>query len=227
MLLTIATAGFELVHVTAVTLAPVTVAVSCAVAPGASTTVVGVTLTSMAGAMGVGGNDARTPIVALDLRSGFACDVPVIVAVPELTAVTSPLALTVATAAFDVLHVTAVFVEPVTLAVSCVVPPGASVAVRGVIVISIFGAGRTPIEALPRLSEFTCDFAVIVAVPAATAVTRPVLLTVATDAFEVVHVTAVLDSPVTVAASCTVPPGKSAVVFGLTVTVPGGWMRLC
>ena len=63
------------------------------------------------------------------------------------------------------------------------------------------------------------DAAVIVAVPAATPVTRPLLLTVALVASDVDHRAPAFVAPVTVAVSCCVPPTTRLAVAGLTVTV--------
>jgi len=118
--------------------------------------------------------------------------VAVIVGVPAATAVASPLPLTVATDGSDELQVTSVVIsylvrseyEPV--AVNCWVSP------RGVLGL----ADVTAIE--DRMAKFTVravapetlpKVAVMVVVPAATAVASPLLLVVATDGSEGVQVT--------------------------------------
>lgn len=119
-------------------------------------------------------------------------DVAVIVAVLELTEVTTPDADTVATALLDDVHVTvaSLIVAPfwsLTVAVSCCVAPidvklklvGDSVTVVGTITVTVT-------EAVALAAP---EVAVIVALPTATAVTAPDAETVATDALDVVHVT--------------------------------------
>ena len=82
------------------------------VCPASSDSVVGLTVTATAG----------TVMLQLALLLGSATDVAVIVALPDAAARTNP-SVTETTAAFDVDHLTAVFVVPVTTALSCVVWP--------------------------------------------------------------------------------------------------------
>src|SRR6266568_2969116 len=108
--------------------------------------------------------------------------VAVIVAGPAATAVTSPLALTVATA---VLPLDQLIVRPESelpfasfgVAVSCIVWPTCTDAVAGVTVTDATGTVVTVSAAVPLLPS---DVAVIVAAPTATPVACPVPLTVAT-----------------------------------------------
>ncbi len=116
--------------------------------------------------------------------SAEAVCVAVIVAVPAATAVTSPAAFTVATLAADVENVTPVARAAVVallyvpFTVSCWVPATTRLTVAGAMAIeaSVGAAGATVITDVAVLPEAV---AVMVAVPAATAVTRPVALAVA------------------------------------------------
>jgi hypothetical protein len=118
-------------------------------------------------------------------------EVAVIVAEPSATEVTRPVLDTVATASFDVVHVT---VAPsmtwpfasVTVAVSWVV----SVSEPNVSIESDKDtAAATWPTATLAVALASPEVAMIVAEPSATEVTRPVLDTVATEATDVVHVT--------------------------------------
>jgi hypothetical protein len=152
----------------------------------------------------------------------------VIVALPAATAVTTPADDTVATAAFDVLHVT---VRPVSTApaaslvtaVNACVPPTDTVAALGVTSTVATGTG-TVIAAVPVFPSLD---AVIVALPAVTAVTTPADDTVATAAFDVLHVTvrpvstAPAASLVTAVNAC-VPPTDTVAALGVTSTAATG-----
>ena len=140
-------------------------------------------------------------------------EVAVIVAVPSATAVTRPDDDTVATDEFDVAHVTDApdIVLPTasfTVAVSCCVAPiDERVKLVGDNAINA-AVWATETEAVALTEP---EVAVIVAVPSATAVTRPDDDTVATDEFDVVHVTGAPDivfppASFTVAVSCCVAP---------------------
>src|SRR2546426_881420 len=121
--LTVATAGASLAHVTerpvsVSPLAPLSVAVNCGVAPTGRLSLAGATVTEATGT-GV------TVIAAVPLWSSL---VAVIVAEPVATAVTTPLALTVATAGALLAHATGrpVSVSPrasLRVAVSCGLAP--------------------------------------------------------------------------------------------------------
>jgi hypothetical protein len=118
--------------------------------------------------------------------------VAVIVELPAPTAVTMPVELTVDTKEAPELHTTALPVkvaplESLSVAVSCVLLPTATFAVAGLTVTVATGAGAgTVIEDVPVCVSLV---AVIVAVPALTAVTRPVELTVDTEDALELHMT--------------------------------------
>jgi len=124
-----------------------------------------------------------------------ATEVAVITAVPTATAVTSPVADTVATASAEELHVTFAS-EPDGTAVteSCLVAVGASVKLPPSMVIEV-GALRdfTSNVMLALTVETVVDVAVTVTVPAVlVAVTMPAALTVAESVLLLLHVTAAL-----------------------------------
>src|SRR5947209_14107317 len=151
--------------------------------------------------------------------------VAVIVAVPTACAVTSPVALTVATAWLALAHV---MVRPESglplasrgVAVSCTAPPVWSVCDAGDTVTVATGTGVTVMLAVPLLPSLV---AVIVAEPAALPVTSPLALTVAIVVLLLAHVTTRPDSGVPlpsfgVATSCTVPLTGTLAVAGATST---------
>src|SRR5512139_2626689 len=105
---------------------------------------------------------------------GSTVDVAVMVAFPAATAVTSPVGLTVAAAAFEVDQVTPVPAPPTTatVAVSCaVVPAMSAVGGLGIVTERTAGRGFTVSVTFPVFVASNDDVAVIVAVPAATPVT--------------------------------------------------------
>ena len=111
-----------------------------------------------------------------------------ITAVPSVTEVTIPDDETVATALSDDVHVTvaSLIVAPfwsLTVAVSCCVDP--SDVNERLVGDSVIDAGICTVTEAVALVE--PDIAVIVAIPFATAVTRPVEDTVATDALDELH----------------------------------------
>lgn len=111
---------------------------------------------------------------------------------PGATPVTTPFDATVATAVFELDHVTARPVrtlpaESFVTAVACVVPPVVRLELASVTDTLATGFTTTVTLAVPALPSLV---AVIVAEPAATAVTMPVAATVATPVFELDHVTA-------------------------------------
>lgn len=122
----------------------------------------------------------------------FAVEVAVIVAEPTPTAVTVPW-LTRATLELEVLHVTVLIAplgEAVTLRLA--VPPTESDGEDGESDKDVGETGAlTVIEAVALIDVLVVEVAVIVAVPWALAVTRP-LATEATLLFELLHVTEVL-----------------------------------
>ncbi len=117
--------------------------------------------------------------------------VAVIVAEPAVTPVTRPPLLTVATAVLLLAQVTTrpVSVLPaasLVTAESCWVEPVLMLAVAGLTVTEATGTIVTVMAAVPLLPSLV---AVIVAEPAATPVTRPVPLTVATPVLLLAHAT--------------------------------------
>src|ERR1041384_3775229 len=151
--------------------------------------------------------------------------VAVIVAEPTATAVTRPLLFTVAIA---VLLLDQVTTRPVSVlpaasfvtADSCWVVPTLTLADAGLTVTDATGTSVTVMAAVPLLPSLV---AVIVAEPAATAVTRPLASTVATAVLLLDHV---MTRPVSVlpveslvtADSCCEPPTTMVGDAGLTVT---------
>ena len=183
---TVATAGALEAQVTdrpASTLpaASFSVAVSCTVAPTSTAAVAGLITTDATGTF-------ATVTVAEPL---FPSLVAVIVTDPTATPVTRPLADTVASAAFELVHVTA---RPVStfptaslgVALSCVVAPTNTVAVAGLTVTDATGTVDTETAAVPLCPSLV---AVIVAAPTTTPVTKPLAETVATALLLVVQVT--------------------------------------
>ena len=117
----------------------------------------------------------------------------VIVVIPGEMTVARPLLLTVATDGFDELQVTCVVIswavpsEYVPLAVNCGVNPTCTLGLAGVTVMEErIAAAATVRVAFP---EIVPEVAVMVAVPAAMAIARPLLLTTATDGFAELQVT--------------------------------------
>src|SRR5438046_3033168 len=190
------TVAIDVLLLTHVTTRPVSVlpaaslvtAESCWMPPAVMVAAVGVTATEATGAI-------VTVTVAVAL---FPSLMAVMVAEPAATPVTTPtvtwpLAVTVAIAALLVDHVTTRPLNGLPLAsrgvaVSCTACPTAALSVVGLRLTDATGTG----------------FTVIVVVPAATPVARPVDDTVATDGFELDHVIARPASTVP-AESCAVP----------------------
>jgi len=147
--------------------------------------------------------------------------VTVIVAVPAATPVTKPLLFTVATPVLLDDQVTALLValDGETVAVSCCVDPEAIDAEVGLTVTPVTATALTVIADVAVLLP-SLVVTVIVALPAATAVTRPVELTVATEVLLDDQVTAVLVALLgaMVAVSCCVAPVANVADVGLTVT---------
>src|SRR5262245_7474339 len=117
--------------------------------------------------------------------------VAVIVAEPAPTAVTRPLAETVATPVALLDQVTTrpfrTFpAESLVVALSCAVPPTTRLAVAGATVTVATG---TAVTVIAEVADFPSLVAVIVADPAATALTRPLAETVATPGALLDHVT--------------------------------------
>src|SRR6266702_2816067 len=218
--LTVATAVLLLAQLTdrpdnGLPLASFGVAANCTVWPTCTAVVAGFTVTDATGTV-------LTVMVAPPLCPS---DVAVIVADPAATPLTTPLALTVATA---VLPLDQVIARPESelpfasfgVAVSCIVWPTCTDAVAGVTVTDATGTVLTVIVAVPLCPS---DVAVIVAEPAATPVTSPLALTVATAVLPLDQLIVRPESELPfasfgVAASCIVwPAGTDAV--GTVVTV--------
>jgi hypothetical protein len=158
----------------------------------------------------------------------FPSLVAVMVAVPAPVAVTRPLELTVARALLELDHETARPVNALPLASrvladNCTVPPTWRFAVAGVTVTVATGWSTVKLA----VALFPSLVAVMVAVPAPVAVTRPPELTVAMALLELDQETA---RPVNtlpfasrvLADNCTVPPTWRFAVAGATVTVATG-----
>ena len=121
----------------------------------------------------------------------FPSAVAVIVAGPAATAVTRPLPSTVATAGALVVHVTlrpesGVPAASLSVAVSATAPPARTVGALGATATDATGA-RTVTSAEPAFPSLVAE---MVAAPAATAVTSPLLSTVAAAALLELQVTA-------------------------------------
>ncbi len=151
--------------------------------------------------------------------------VPVIVAVPTVSVVTRPLALTVATAGFELAHDTA---RPVStsfeasreVAVACVVPPTVIDEAASDTLTVATGTGTTVTVDDPTTPSAV---ALITVVPGATARTRPVLAMTATLLFAERHSTArsVNTAPLlsrTTAVRSSVTPVISETLTGVTST---------
>src|SRR6266550_2337398 len=151
----------------------------------------------------------------------------IVVAPPSATSVTSPLGDTVAIVGALEVHATvrpdSVSVLPLaslSVTASCTVPLAGSIAVAGLTTTDATGISVTVAPAVP---VFPSLVAVIVVVPARTPLTSPLLLTVATTALLLVHVTGrpVNVLPVesfSVAVSCTVCPTRMLAGAGETST---------
>jgi hypothetical protein len=149
------------------------------------------------------------------------------VVVPAATAVTMPLLFTVATDALEELQVTCVLIsrlvpsEYVQVAVNCWVAPTALVAVVGDTPTedNVTAAGTVRV----LLSDIPPREAVMVVVPAATAVTMPLLFTVATDVLDEVqvaceHISRLVPSEYEpVAVNCWVLPAGTFALSGVSV----------
>src|SRR2546430_15042605 len=149
---------------------------------------------------------------------------PVIVAEPATTPLTSPLELTVATAVLLLDHV---IVRPVSalplassgVAASWSVLPAGTLPEAGLTVPDATGTCTTVMAAVPLCPSLV---AVIVAEPATLPVTSPLELTVATDVLELAHVTTRPDNGLPlpsfgVAVSWTVLPSVTQADAGLPV----------
>jgi hypothetical protein len=116
-------------------------------------------------------------------------------------------------------HVTALLVVPVTVAVNCCVVPAFTVGAEGEMVTETMGTA-TVMFAVADLAVSCTLVAVTVAEPMVwPAVNRPVCVIVPLVAL---HVTALLEALATVAVNCWVAPGATLAVVGDTVTVSTG-----
>src|SRR6266566_6793414 len=155
--------------------------------------------------------------------------VAVIVVDPAATAVTRPVAETVATPVALLDHVmvrpvNTLPAESLVTALSWRVVPTRSVALEGVTVTEATGTTVTVIAARPFFPSLV---AVIVAAPAASAVTRPLAETVATPGALLDHVTVrpintLPAESFVVTLSCTLAPTRTAADAGATVTEATG-----
>jgi len=223
--LTVATPGVSDVHpimrpLSTLPFASLRVAISVVALP---TTILAVVRSSVI--VATGASDTPTADVAL-------CPslVAVIVVLPGPTGVTTPADDTVATVGTLDVHVTTrpvnTFPLPslVTAVSVAVAPPTRSVVLVGVTVMDATGTFDTVITAVPLLPSLV---AVIVAVPGATAVTTPLLDTVAMAVALDVQVTTRPDTSVPFASRnvterVLVPPMMILAVTGLTTTDPTG-----
>jgi hypothetical protein len=115
-------------------------------------------------------------------------------------------------------QVTAVSVEPVTVAVNCSVPPDETVATVGDMEIETFPGGSTVTVAeaeTPLLAWLVALTVMLVLAVTVGAVKSPEL---ETEPAVVDHVTAVLVEPVTVAVNCWVPAERTVAEVGETET---------
>jgi len=149
-----------------------------------------------AGTLGLAGvTDMEVRIAVVTLRAVFPeilPEVAVMVVMPAATAVARPLLLTVATDVLDELQVTCVVIsrlvpsEYVPEAANCWAFPAGTLGLAGVTEMEDRVAEVTVRVVLPVI---LAEVAVMVVVPAATAVARPLLLTVATDVLDELQVT--------------------------------------
>src|SRR3989449_1227992 len=191
--------------------------------------------TALVAPVGVTAPEATGPSVTVTAEVAlFPSLVAVMVAEPAATPVTTPtftcpLAVTVATAALLVAHVTT---RPLngfplasrSVAVSCTACPTPALTVAGLTLTDATGMGFTVTAALPVVPSLV---AVIVTAPAATPVTSPVEETVAVAGALEAHVIARPESTVPAASfglatSCTLAPTSTSAVAGLITTEATG-----
>ena len=159
-------------------------AVSCCIAPTTTDAEAGVTLTVVTTA---------APVTVIAAVPDFPPEAAVIVAEPAASALTKPVALTVTAAALLDVHVTVwplitLFDWSRTVAASCCDAPTATDAAAGV-TLTVVTTGATALTLIAAVPVFPLRVAVIVADPAATALTKPLALTVAIPLLLEVHVT--------------------------------------
>jgi len=221
---TVATALFDVVHVTGradntLPAASRVTAVACVVAPMMTGVAPSETVT-----LATGGT-----ITVTDAVPDRPSLVAVISALPTATAVTTPVLDTVATALFDDVHATArpdntLFAASRVTAVACVVAPITTVVAANDTPTLATGTGVTLNAAEPLRPSLV---AVIDAEPTLSAVTTPLLDTVATDAFDVVHtiarpVNTKFNPSRNTALACVVAPATTVVAASDTSTVATG-----
>jgi hypothetical protein len=174
---------------------------------------------------GLTDNDTRTgAVTAKTTEPVIEPEVAVIVVVPGVTLVANPV-LTVAIVAADEVHVAVLVrfcVVPllyVPIAVNCCFSPAGTDGDAGVTAIDASTAAVTVNVAAPWMVP---DVAVIVAVPFATLVTNPPLLTLATAVADEVHAAVLVRFCVVpllyvpVAVNCCVYPAATDAVSGVT-----------
>jgi hypothetical protein len=181
VVLTVATAGFELVQSTVFTdtVAGAIVAIIDFIVFTSIIQLVGLIITVVTA--------ADTVTVIVPVLFDPSVDVAVIIAVPDDTPVTTPFT-TVAILEFDVLHVR-FFIA----LVGNIVGIG-KVSVPIIPIAAVLGLNTILVTAVITVREHVANFvlsarevAVIIAVPFATDVTKPAVLTVATEGFELVQ----------------------------------------
>jgi hypothetical protein len=142
--------------------------------------------------------DMEDRVAGVAVRVVFPETVPelaLIFELPAVTAVDSPLLSTVATAVLDDLQVTCVEISAVVPSeympeeVNCLLFPTGIVGLAGVMAMEDRAEGFTVRVVFPEILR---KVEVMVAIPAATAVARPLLLTVATAALDDLQVTRVV-----------------------------------
>ena len=186
--LTVATDGLEEVQKTCLVISWLVPseympdAVNCWVAP-----------TGMLGLAGVTNIEDRVADVAVRVvLPRIVPEVAVMVAVPATAAVAKPLLLTVATDVLDEVQMTSVVISWVVPseykpeAANCWVTPPGMLGLAGVTDMEDRVAEVTVRVACPEVAP---EVAVMIAVPAATAVAKPLLLTVATDGLDELQMT--------------------------------------
>ena len=135
-------------------------------------------------------------VVLLEIAPNLA----VMIAVPAATAVARPLLSTVATDVLDELQTTRPFIswlvpsEYAPEAANCWVTPTGMLGLAGVTDMEDRVAEVTVRVVAPEIVPEIPEIAVMITAPCATAVPRPLLLTVATDVLEEVQVTRVVIS---------------------------------
>ena len=207
LLLTVATAVLEDVQVRSVLKFCVVLseklpfAVNCSVAPAAMLELVALSVIEP----NVAGVTVNVALPERLLQTLATLQVAVIVAVPvpEPTVLTSPLLLTVASEVFDEVQVRSlltfwvVLSEKVAVAVICWLVPAAMLGIGGVRAIAASVAGVTVTVKFEETVPQTLGVAqtpLIVAVPAPTVLTLPLLLTVATALLDELQVMSLVTS---------------------------------